>query len=88
MHGNPDSVSTKRRRIAELARPGRRVRAHRACECVIRGTLCSNASTYGSVGASGGQPPEATRPVVASSRSASYRAVPHSGQRSGLARRS
>jgi hypothetical protein len=64
MHRSPDSVSTKRRRIAELARMGRRVRAVRAGECVIRGTVCSNASTYGSVGAPGGQPPGATRPLA------------------------
>jgi hypothetical protein len=38
-------------------------RSSRACECVIRGTVCSNASTYGSVGAPGGQPPGATRPI-------------------------
>ena len=61
MHRNPDNVSTKSRRIAELARRWWAnvcvTALYLTRECMIRGTVCSNASTYGSVGAPGGQPP-------------------------------
>jgi hypothetical protein len=35
---------------------------------MIGGTVCSNASTYGSVGALGGKPPRATLPAAVAAR--------------------
>jgi hypothetical protein len=44
---------------------------------MIRGTVCSNTSTYGSVGALGGQPPRATRLISAKRlRTYFFRSVP------------
>jgi hypothetical protein len=43
------------------SRAHRAIRLHARSEPVIRGTVCSNASTYGSVGALGRQRPGATR---------------------------